>query len=318
MSYWDDGESEIELCSIVEEEAERIYEKNLALKGLSPTSEIQLYLNTLFDSNDHICICQSPSTYDFKRLDKWKLELGRLLAFNPSNPKTNTRRTSDVAKFRNFLVEFDDISIKEQYEGVVELEFPFSAITYSGNKSLHIILSLDEDLSSESEYYFYSNWIHNILSCYIGKPDNSTKSPSFLTRFPNVLADNGYTAQKVLAINSRVKNQIFYSWLEKYPECRPSSPKNYIDDIPLKPERKNIIELIDWYVYEHLGDSYEKSGKWFSCPICKTEGKAHYGKKLCVSGVNRYVSCTADKDHNKNLLKKIWSLKTGGIQNGNK
>lgn len=317
MSYWYDDEFEIELCSIVEGDAEKIYNDNLALKRLPPSTEIKFYLNTLFKSDDYICICRTPSDYYSIQRDKWALELGKLIAINPSNPETNTRKNSDVTKYRNFLIEFDDIPIREQYEGIKRLNFPFSTITYSGNKSLHIILSLKEELKNEREYYFYANWIHNIFSKYLSTPDNSTKSPSFLTRFPNVLADNGYVGQKVLAIKPRVKNYDLVYWLESFSECKPTDFIERIDE-PLKPERSNIVELVDWYIYKHLNDSYEKSGKWFQCPICKEEGKAHYGRKLCVSGLNRYISCTADKDHNKNILKKLWSLRAGGNYHGEK
>jgi hypothetical protein len=314
MSYWNDFD--IEVCDIVEGDAEIIYQDNLALKTLSLEQEINVFLNVLFNEDDHICICRSPFDYFFVKKSEYKGELGKLVAINPSDPSTSTRRTSDITQFRIFLIEFDDITLSEQYHGLRTLEFPYATITFSGNRSLHIVLSLEHELSDKSEYYFYANWIHNIFKENIGKPDNSTKAPSFLTRFPNVLGDDGFVSQKLLAIGNRISIDLLHQWLAKYPNCKPENKPSSFEEQDLRPEREGIISLVDWYVFDHLKDSYTKSGKWFQCPLCKEEGKAHYGKKLCINGVNRYISCVLDPEHNKTILKKIWQLKNGGNNNG--
>jgi hypothetical protein len=316
MSYWNYDDLEIEFNVIVEGDAEKIYHSGLANQELSPTIEIQKFINVLFDEEDTICICRSPSDYFFIKKKDYQGELGKLLAFNPTNPTTKTRKNSDVAKFRSFMIEFDNISIKQQYDVILEIGFPHSTITYSGNKSLHIILTLEQEIESQDNYYLYSKWIQNIFQAKSYRPDPLTKSPSFLTRFPNVTSDDGFYSQKLLSLQGRVNNSDFIEWLNRYSECRPQINKSFIDE-ELKPERKSIVELVDWYVFEYLKSSYDGIENWFMCPICKEEKRAHYGKRLCVKGLNKYTSCTADKDHNRLLLKKIWSLKSGG-RNDNK
>lgn len=312
MSYWNYNNLEVEHNVVVEGDAEKIYLSGLAVQKLKPTIEIQSFINLLFDDEDTICICKSPSDYFFVKKRDYQGELGKLLAFNPTNPGTKTRKNSDVARFRSFLIEFDNISINEQYDTILKLNFPYSTITYSGNKSLHIILTLEEEVDSQENYYLYSKWIHNIFEGKGYQPDPLTKSPSFLTRFPNVTADDGFCSQKLLSVRDRVNNNAFLEWLKSYPEYQPQISRVFVDE-ELKPERKSIIDLVDWYVLKYLKSSYSGKENWFMCPICKEEKKAHYGKRMCVKGLNRYVSCTANREHNQILLKKIWNLKLGGM-----
>ena len=84
-----------------------------------------------------------------------------LAAINPIN---GFRRDSNVTAFRSFLVEIDIGTIKEQVNTIAHIKMPFSSQVFSGNKSVHTIITLDSDLSSEKNYRFTAEWILNIVT----------------------------------------------------------------------------------------------------------------------------------------------------------
>ncbi|WP_214676866.1 hypothetical protein, partial [Escherichia coli] len=62
------------------------------------------------------------------------------------NPIKGWRRDDQVTAFRTFLIELDDGSLEEQSKYVKEMDMPFTACIFSGNKSLHFAITLDQDL----------------------------------------------------------------------------------------------------------------------------------------------------------------------------
>jgi len=80
------------------------------------------------------------------------------------NPIQGFRNDADCTAYRNFLVEMDTGAIDEQLEYVKRYEIPYSAAIFSGNKSIHFVISLDQDLPSEKIYRFFSEWILNIIT----------------------------------------------------------------------------------------------------------------------------------------------------------
>jgi hypothetical protein len=110
----------------------------------------------------------------------------------------SSRADENVSVFRNFLIEFDDAMLADQYIAVDKLKkhgLAPTTVTFSGSKSLHLIYSLADSL----DIYYKSAF--NALSYEITEitglvPDPACKNPSRLSRMPNFVRQlsNGDTA----------------------------------------------------------------------------------------------------------------------------
>jgi hypothetical protein len=98
------------------------------------------------------------------------------------NPLHTSRADANVQKYRNFLIEIDNMPIEQQQDYVLS-RVPVSAIVFSGNKSYHFIISLVDDLPNEAEYRKVAEAIYNAVPGI----DKSCKNPSRLSRTPGVL-----------------------------------------------------------------------------------------------------------------------------------
>ena len=85
-----------------------------------------------------------------------------LMAVNPMMPDA-TRHDQNVAKYRSILVELDTGSIEAQLKTIKKYGIPVSAQVFSGSKSIHSVITLEEDLTSEKEYRRIAKWIFNII-----------------------------------------------------------------------------------------------------------------------------------------------------------
>ncbi len=136
-----------------------------------------------------------------------------LTAINPIN---GFRRDENVTAFRTFLWEIDVGSIKEQIGYLAHSKVPISAQVFSGNKSVHAVTVLAEDLPDEKTYRYLDVWALNILTMC----DDKCKNPSRSVRVPGALRDTG-KKQRLISIGERVPIKDFMDWLMKYEHLRP-------------------------------------------------------------------------------------------------
>jgi hypothetical protein len=116
---------------------------------------------------------------------------------------------------RNFLVEFDRADIAgagAQMDYVRALGMPWSTAVWSGGKSTHFVISLETPISEEVEY----KAIARRVTAYL-KSDTACVNPSRFTRLGGARRDNG-NEQTILAIQGRVPNADFFTWLGKLPK----------------------------------------------------------------------------------------------------
>lgn len=125
-------------------------------------------------------------------------------------------RGSDVACYRNILVEFDGLSIAEQWTMVTEeLEMPFSTCTFSGGRSLHFIIALEQPAASLHEYQQLVDQIYTVIGSEV---DSACKNPSRLTRMPNALRqEEGGALQELIEVRRRVPMTEMQEWLRSKP-----------------------------------------------------------------------------------------------------
>jgi len=183
------------------------------------------------------------------------------------------RADVNVVKHRNFLVEFDKIPLQEQVDVVKGLKMPYSTMTYSGSKSIHFIISLEEPLVNRNVYDFSVEWLYKILTPY--GVDTQTSNPSRFSRVAGGTNEklipeldlNGkpkldenkkltikeilYSQQKLLEVKARIPNQVMEDWLLMYPDMQPT-PVTY-DQIKILSDKADPSLLPNWtkYLLEH-------------------------------------------------------------------
>lgn len=193
------------------------------------------------------------------------------------NPISGFRCDDNCTAFRNFLVELDDGTLKEQLDYIRNSGLPYSAITFSGNKSLHVLISLEKDLLSQDdyqaiydgditdlsstldEYKFLSRWILKSLPL----SDQATLNPSRSIRFcDNVRAETG-KIQYLVEIKGPVKIEDLKNWLSLHPNAKPQKYKHIAPSD--EPDFSRIPPWIKKQFKEGQIDFHRgRSNTWFS------------------------------------------------------
>lgn len=192
----------------------------------------QSLLKLLFNEGETVCVSSDKYPYHSIPLEKAmdgeielipekpgcpnNLVLSSDLIMVAINPMEGFRKDESTTKFRTFLWEIDKGSIKEQLGYLKHIGVPLSASIFSGNKSIHALTVLDEDIPDEKTYRLLYNWALNILTMC----DQNCKNPSRSTRIPGAYREPG-KKQRLFDIGTRVKFKDFMDWLNKYEHLRP-------------------------------------------------------------------------------------------------
>ena len=184
-------------------------------------------LRPMSDKAEHEFFCINPLSKTFDH--------GHML--DPSYDAKMPRRADlNVSGYRSFLFEMDSTPLEDQLKILLNCSLPITSIVYSGGKSYHAILNVEESLDLEphkvdsiDEYKHMWTRLAARLSWDAtnmgfeypaGKSsfvDSSCKNPSRLSRFPNAVRDNG-NLQKLILLKKSVTKQDFYDTLKKCPE----------------------------------------------------------------------------------------------------
>lgn len=215
---------------------------------------------------------------EFKEENFEKVSTDKLI-FVALNPIKGWRDDDSVTKYRNFLAEIDEGSPKDQLDYIKKIGIPYSAIIHSGNKSLHVLISLDFDLPTYEKYYETAEWILNIATMC----DPLTKNPSRSIRIPGAYREPG-KKQRLVELKGPTKIEDLAKWLNKYPEAKPKKkekrePSGEMDFSQIRPwVSKKLIDGINenrnqtWYAigYElalagyNEDDAVEKLSRFFT------------------------------------------------------
>jgi primase-like protein len=198
-------------------------------------------LNLMFREGESICV--SPNKYGYHSiplLDAFKDKLTllstkfrdgedpekcvetyptdelKLVALNPIN---GWRDDASCYKYRNFLIEMDYGALPEQLAYIKKLEMPYSAVVFSGGKSLHFLISVTKDFADESIYRKVAEWILAIVTL----ADQNTKNPSRSIRIPGTKRDE--SRQALVEFKGPVENADLGKWLQRYPDSMPKEPE---------------------------------------------------------------------------------------------
>lgn len=153
-----------------------------------------------------------------------------------------TRADKHVKVFRNFLVEFDGLTLEEQKQEIVESGLPWATITFSGGKSYHCVISLQDPCKNEEEYRELVTWIYDAMP----HADPSCKNPSRFSRIEGGINASTCTKQGGIYAcrpGERITQKELIAWLEtKCPKPQPQKDADLVllsDDF-LKIQKKGI------------------------------------------------------------------------------
>lgn len=133
------------------------------------------------------------------------------------NPSKGNRKTEDISAFRNFLFEFDQEKDRAKQIKAIKLsQIPFSTLVWSGGKSHHAIISLDEPLPDKETYREYWRAIEECLKKYDIFPDAACKDPTRLSRTPGANRIENGEEQTLLKVKPRISRKQLDEYLAEH------------------------------------------------------------------------------------------------------
>lgn len=161
-------------------------------------------MRTLFDLGEPVCATNDVFGTSINCLG-YASPSYQFFCINPLKVGTS-RRDDNVAVFRNILLEFDKGSPAEQLNILTDV--PHSVLTWSGGKSHHAIISLEEPCKNRKEYDALIRRIY----AKVPMADKSVKNPSRLSRTPGAMRNNG-NEQTLIHDLGRVSRETLEAWL---------------------------------------------------------------------------------------------------------
>ena len=142
---------------------------------------------------------------------------------NPIKPGS-TRSIEGVKHFRNFMFEIDNdmdgnmVPLEKQKEIITVSKLPWSTCVYSGGKSLHWIVSLQQPLTDAVEYRIWWKMMESILNKTAKemglnlKFDGNVKDPSRFSRAAGAVRIDRKQIQRLERVIGRQPNEDIVRW----------------------------------------------------------------------------------------------------------
>lgn len=174
------------------------------------------------------------------------------------NPIKGFREDANCTAYRNFLVELDSGPTDQQLAYIKKINMPFSAAIFSGNKSLHFLISLDRDLPSEKVFRLFSEWILKIVTL----ADQATKNPSRSIRVPGAYREPG-KKQTMVEYRGAIKIEDLIVWLNLHPNEKPQEKQQRT--VSKKPD----FDRVKPWVCKALVDgiTINRNRRWFAVAV---------------------------------------------------
>lgn len=174
------------------------------------------FLNLLFDQDDKIAwgmgkrFVRARDPYpEFLHTDE------NMMCINPCT----YRRFDKITNVYSLLFEVDkDMTPKQQVRAFLESKIPFTTMTFSGNKSIHVIVRFANPISYENHDDSWQKiwWtaIAKALSKHGIIADEATKAVGQISRLPGSLNEKTNKEQKLLLLRDRVTHEEMLQWLK--------------------------------------------------------------------------------------------------------
>lgn len=211
-----------------------------ALRGKESTEVVSIFPHESRRVRERFCINTLYSDIDKNPTEFWH--------------RANVARRADVnvSCFRNILVECDKVSIEDQVKWLNNSSLPYSAVVHSGDKSLHIFISLEEPLKSKQEYTRLCTKLYGAIAKEGLPIDESCKNPSRLSRYPGVIRSSTNKEQELLFVGDRVKNGILNTWINQHkPRDVKKLPKAKLNLTKKEAAERHISHTTNKLIKEH-------------------------------------------------------------------
>ena len=289
-----------------------------------PVREITVYLQTLFDTTDHVGYvtetwektedgktkylptkgsCDRTAGELIALLDRCSGDIGAV--FGDYDPKAGAWvrinpldgrgvKNENVTAFRYALVESDCMPPEQQNALIRELELPVATLVYSGGKSVHAIVRIDAE--NYDEYRKRVDYLYNICRKNGLEIDRQNRNPSRLSRLPGVRRGD----KKQYLIDTNIGKRDFAEWRDWIESMNDDLPdfenlSEFFEDPP--PLAPPLIDGVLRQGHKMLIAGPPKAGKSFALielAISIAEGVPWLGFG-CAKGKVMYVNLELDK-----------------------
>lgn len=242
---------------------------------MDPTG--QALLKLLFNEGESVCV--SNNEFGFHSIPLESALSGDIDLISPNdksplnpctssdlilaamNPIKGWRRDENCTALRTFLVELDSGTMPEQLATIEHLKMPWSAQVFSGNKSIHTAIILDEDLPNITVYRYLVEWIFRIVPLV----DKKCRNPSRSIRIPGAYREEG-KKQRLYRIGNRIPFKTLMDWLNQYKHLEPVAREKKVVEIG----EPDYDKLSGWARYCLTNGIQFKNGRnqtWFGLAV---------------------------------------------------
>lgn len=175
---------------------------------------LQDFLEATFDQAEHVFTCHGRSCSQGRAarprdgvgaLAGFRDPDGVFIGINPSDA-TGTYSKENVTAIRNIVFESDTMPVGEQLRAVKALDIPYSAVVFSGSKSAHFWICLDQAID-QATFSCYTHRLLLFLEENGFKADQQLTNENRLMRFPGGF--RGDREQKLLQVLGRISESSF-------------------------------------------------------------------------------------------------------------
>ena len=228
---------------------------------------------------------------------------GAYVRFNPLDGKGENNE--NVTRFKYCLIESDVESIEKQYAMYKELNLPIEFMINSGGKSLHAIVKVDAENSSQ--------YVHRVRELYEFckknglKLDEQDKNASRFSRLPGI--KRGDKWQYIVERKSGAESyDDWIKWREEQADDLPAAQT--LDEVwdNMPPLKEELIPGVLRVGHKMLVAGPSKAGKSFlliNLAIAIAEGREWLGMK-CKQGKVVYVNLELDRASCFDRFKEIY------------
>ena len=306
-----------------------------------PIKEIETYLTTLFNNDDHVGYCVKSRELENGKMipydsGNYSRTCGQLLeelhktkdigaTFGDYNPKAGAWirfnpldgtgvKDKNVSEYRYALIESDNMDIGVQSALLRKLELPIAVMMYSGNKSIHAIVRVDA--LNEIQYKKRVDYLYGICKKNGFDLDKANKNPSRLSRFPGFERNGNYQ----FIIDTNIGKGSWEEWEEYIEDISDNLPEFENLETLLQNPPQLADELIEGVLrtgHTMLISGASKTSKSFmliELAYAIAEGMNWMGKR-CKQGKVLYVNLEVDRASCINRISEVY--KAFGMNVGN-
>jgi hypothetical protein len=200
--------------------------------------------NIIFEPSEWTCFAENAFGTETMSVEQTPASSVVYFCINPLVPRSR-RCDANVVQLRNLLFECDTAPLEVQLQVLRDCGLPWASITYSGKKSYHAILSLEEPVPTKEDYKALHKTIREVLNRNLhgGTIDASNANPSRFSRYPgNFRPDTSQLQAPLPSAARRCTKRELLQWLTEHQATVPSIPTS----MPKEEKATSAIVLLHW------------------------------------------------------------------------